>query len=350
MDAMLQTIEISGASGDSTVTVGGTVPMVADLVPKGARVLCVTDENVARLHGAALPLWPQLLIGQGEKSKTVETVLELFRPLLAQEADRGIFLVGVGGGIVCDVTGFLASTFMRGVRFGFVSTTLLAQVDASVGGKNGVNVDGYKNIMGTFNQPEFVLCPADALGTLPTAELGCGLAEILKHILIADAAMLPYLEEHAEDALAADPEVLGTLVAHSVRIKAGVVNQDEREAGERRKLNFGHTLGHAIEKLQGVPHGHAVGIGTALAVRLSARRGLIGQAEVERVEALLHRLGLPTRPSVAADAIIDTMRHDKKRAGERIHFVFLAELGRAVVESMPLAELEADARAVLAEM
>jgi 3-dehydroquinate synthase len=323
--------------------------MVADLVPKGARVFCVTDETVAALHGASLPDWPRLLMGKGEKSKTVETILDLFRSLLAQEADRGIFLVGVGGGIVCDVTGFLASTFMRGVRFGFVSTTLLSQVDASVGGKNGVNVDGYKNIMGNFNQPEFVLCPTDALATLPKHELGCGLAEILKHVLIADAAMLPYLEEHAEGALAADAEVLGTLVAHSVRIKAGVVNRDERESGERRKLNFGHTLGHAVETLQGVPHGHAVGIGTALAVRLSARRGYLSPADVARVESLLVRLGLPTRPEVGIDEIIATMRHDKKRAGDRIHFVFLKELGQAVVESLPLDELEAEARAVLAE-
>jgi 3-dehydroquinate synthase len=348
--ATLEQIGIQGSSGASTVIVGGQAAMVADLVPAGARVFCVTDENVARLHGASLPSWPRLLMGQGEGCKTMETILDLFRSLLAQEADRGIFLVGVGGGIVCDVTGFLASTFMRGVRFGFVSTTLLAQVDASVGGKNGVNVDGYKNIMGNFNQPEFVLCPTDALATLPKAELGCGLAEILKHILIADAAMLPYLEEHADDALAADPDVLRELVAHSVRIKAGVVNRDERESGERRKLNFGHTLGHAVEKLQGVPHGHAVGIGTALAVRLSARRGYLGQADVARVESLLEQLGLPTRPSVGVDEIIATMRHDKKRAGERIHFVFLAELGRAVVESLPLAELEAEVRAVLAEM
>lgn len=349
MDATPDTIQISGSSGLSTITVGGRVADVASLVPPGARVFCITDANVARLHGSALPPWPRFEIGQGEGGKTVDTVVELFRSLLAVEADRGIFLVGIGGGIVCDVTGFLASTFLRGVRFGFVATTLLAQVDASVGGKNGVNVDGYKNIMGVFNQPEFVLCPTDALATLPPAELRCGLAEILKHILIADGAMLPYLEAHAEAALAADPAVLRTLVAHSVRIKAGVVNRDERETGERRKLNFGHTLGHAVEKLQRVPHGEAVGIGTALAVRLSARRGLLSDQDAARVEALLARLGLATRPSVDAEAIIGTMRHDKKRAGDRIHFVFLAALGRAVVESIPLDELEAETRAVLAE-
>ena len=308
----METIRIEGAAGSSTIQVGGRLAGIADLVPTGARAFCVTDENVARLHGASLPPWPRLLVGQGEESKTVATVVELFRRLLAEEADRGIFLVGVGGGIVCDVTGFLASTFLRGVRFGFAATTLLAQVDASVGGKNGVNVDGYKNIMGTFNQPEFVLCPGDVLGTLPPHELGCGLAEILKHILIADAGMLSYLEEHAEKALAADPEVLATLVAHSVRIKAGVVNRDERETGERRILNFGHTLGHAVEKVERVPHGHAVAIGTALAMRLSARRGPIGRDDVERVERLLVRLGLPTRPAADAETLLATMRHDKK--------------------------------------
>ena len=345
----MKTLKINTSIGKSSILIGEKIENTARYLP-AAHVVIITDEKLGRIYGSSFPSDNVITIGLGEQIKTLKTVQTIYETLLTLGADRSTFLLGIGGGIVCDITGFVASTYMRGIRFAFVSTSLLSQVDASVGGKNGVNVEGYKNIMGPFNQPEFVLCPADALSTLPTKELGCGLAEILKHILIADAAMLPYLEEHAEDALAADPEVLGTLVAHSVRIKAGVVNQDEREAGERRKLNFGHTLGHAIEKLQGVPHGHAVGIGTALAVRLSARRGLIGQAEVERVEALLHRLGLPTRPSVAADAIIDTMRHDKKRAGERIHFVFLAELGRAVVESMPLAELEADARAVLAEM
>ncbi len=350
MDATPDIIAISGSSGQSRIVVGGRVADVAGLVPPGARVFCVTDANVNRLHGHALPAaWTRCEIGQGEASKTVDTVVALFRTLLAAEADRGVFLVGLGGGIVCDVTGFLASTFLRGVRFGFVATSLLAQVDASVGGKNGVNVDGYKNIMGVFNQPEFVLCPGDALATLPPAELRCGLAEILKHILIADAAMLPCLEAQADAALAADPDVLRVLVAHSVRIKAGVVNRDERESGERRKLNFGHTLGHAVEKLQRVPHGEAVGIGTALAARLSARRGMLPATDAARIERTLARLGLPTRPTVDAEAIIATMRHDKKRAGDRLHFVFLAGLGQAVVESIPLDELEAETRAILAE-
>lgn len=350
MEARPDSIEISGSSGQSKIVVGGRVADVVGLVPPGARVFCITDANVNRIHGEALPAdWPRLEIGLGEASKTVDTVVGLFRSLLAAEADRGIFLVGVGGGIVCDVTGFLASTFLRGVRFGFVATSLLAQVDASVGGKNGVNVDGYKNIMGVFNQPEFVLCPGDALATLPPAERRCGLAEILKHILIADAAMLPYLEKHADAALAADPDTLRVLVAHSVRIKAGVVNRDERESGERRKLNFGHTLGHAVEKLQQVPHGEAVGIGTALAARLSARRGMLPETDAARIERTLARLGLPTRPAADAEAIIATMRHDKKRAGERIHFVFLAAIGQAVVESIPLSELATETRAILAE-
>lgn len=310
--------------------------------------MVITDENVDRLYGSRIPAeWPRIRIGLGEKAKTPDTVVDVIRQLIGLEADRSTFILGMGGGIVCDTAGFIASTFMRGVRFGFVSTTLLSQVDASVGGKNGVNVDGYKNIFGTFNQPEFVLCDTDVLSSLPVEELRCGLAEILKHILIADVSMLPYLEENAELALAAAPKVLQALVTHSVEVKASVVNKDEKEAGERRKLNFGHTLGHAMEKLGGLRHGEAVSIGTMLALQLSHRMGLISQADVDRVEALQKALGMPTKPVHSSEAILHAMRNDKKRQGADIHFVVLEALGKGTVVRMPIDELETIARELL---
>ncbi|MCK5801405.1 MAG: 3-dehydroquinate synthase [Lentisphaeria bacterium] len=345
----MDVLTVKGKSGSSQIVLDASLDRLEEYVPDG-RTFIVTDANVERLYGDRLPSdWPRIRIGLGESAKTPETVIDAIRQLIALEADRSVFIVGVGGGIVCDVTGFIASTFMRGVRFGFVSSTLLSQVDASVGGKNGVNVDGYKNIFGTFNQPKFVLCDTNMLATLPIEELRCGLAEILKHILIADVDMLPYLEENASRALAADQDVLRTLVAHSVRVKANVVNQDEREAGERRKLNFGHTFGHAIEKLGGLRHGEAVAIGTLFALRLSEHRNLIQSADVARIETLLKALGLPTTTNHPADEVLRTMRSDKKRSGADIHFVLLERLGKARVERMPLDELEEVARDIFME-
>jgi 3-dehydroquinate synthase len=229
---------------------------------------------------------------------------------------------------------------MRGVHFGFVATTLLAQVDASVGGKNGVNFSGYKNMVGVFNQPEFVICDLDLLKTLPKREVLCGMAEIVKHGAIADADLFAFLEENAQGALELDPVVVERLVYDSVVIKSAVVSRDEKEAGERRKLNFGHTFGHAIEKTSGVPHGEAVSAGMAAAARLSAQKGLLAHAEADRLIALLDRLGLPTRIPAKPESVLDALRKDKKRKGAGIHFVLLADIGRAVIEEIPLAELD----------
>ena len=183
-----------------------------------------------------------MTVGAGESAKTLDTAGRLYEELMALSVDRSGFIVAVGGGIVCDVAGFVASTYLRGIRFAFVASTLLAQVDASVGGKNGVNVGGYKNMVGVFNQPEFVICDPHLLGTLPQNEILCGAAEIIKHAAIADSALFGYLEENSHRLFDLDEAVVEKLVYDSVLIKSGVVNRDEKETGERRKLNFGHTF------------------------------------------------------------------------------------------------------------
>jgi len=277
----------------------------------------------------------------GEEIKTIETVQQIYTELLDHEADRSTFVVGVGGGIVCDITGYVASTFMRGVRFGFVATTLLAQVDASVGGKNGVNFKGYKNIVGVFNQPEFVLCDMNLLATLPEQEIACGFAEIVKHGAIGDVALFEYLEVNFAKALALDKEAIGKAVYDSVKLKAAVVNQDEKEQGERKKLNFGHTFGHAIEKTTAVPHGVAVSLGMVVASQLSVKKGLFPSTEAERIKALLQNMGLPVKLEIDRKSVIDALKKDKKREGQEIHFVLLDRIGRAVVEPIALEELEA---------
>jgi 3-dehydroquinate synthase len=243
--------------------------------------------------------------------------------------------------VVCDIAGFVASTYLRGVRFGFAATTLLAQVDASVGGKNGVNFGGYKNMVGVFRQPEFVLCDPTLLTTLPEKERLSGLGEIVKHAAIGDRACFEFLENAYEKALKLDPAVIEQLVYASVVLKAAIVNRDETEQGERRRLNFGHTFGHAIEKITGVTHGEAVGLGMAAACRLSRKKGLLSEQAVERVIRLIGNLHLPVRIRVDRKALLDALRRDKKREGEKIHFVLLQDIGRAVIEPVPLDELEA---------
>ncbi len=336
----VKTLKIEGLTGDSTILVGERLQNVNDYIPVDKAVI-ITDINVGHLYRQDFPACDVITIGTGEKIKNLDTVRTIYAKLVDLEADRSCFIVGIGGGIVCDITGFAASTYLRGVRFGFVSSTLLSQVDASVGGKNGVNFGGYKNMIGVFNQPEFVICDANLLHTLPANEILCGMAEIVKHAAIADAGLFSYLEEYYDQALALDSEVIQKLVYDSIVIKAAIVNKDETEQGERRKLNFGHTFGHAFEKIIGVPHGEAVAAGMVIAAMISVKRGHLAAAEAQRIEDLLKKLRLPTGIQVEKNALIDALRKDKKRQGDRIHFVLLDQIGRAVVNEISIAELEA---------
>ncbi|MFZ3045316.1 MAG: 3-dehydroquinate synthase, partial [Desulfatirhabdiaceae bacterium] len=273
--------------------------------------------------------------------KTLDTVNDIYRQLVDLEADRSTVIVGIGGGIVCDITGFVASTYMRGVSFGFVATTLLAQVDASVGGKNGVNFAGFKNMVGVFNQPEFVICDMNLLHTLSKRDLLCGFAEIVKHAIIADADMFVYLESQWPQALALDSGVIEKLVHDSVVIKAGVVNRDETEKGERRILNFGHTIGHAVEKTTGAPHGEAVSIGMVAAAAIARHYGLLSETDAGRITDLLTRLNLPVHLSGKREAILAAMRKDKKREGDEILFVLPEGIGKAVIRPLSLSRIAA---------
>jgi 3-dehydroquinate synthase len=230
---------------------------------------------------------------------------------------------------------------MRGLRFGFVASTLLAQVDASVGGKNGVNLDGFKNMVGIFSQPEFVICDLNLLGTLSKPDLLCGFAEMIKHAVIADAQLFAFLENQWPQALALDSKVIEKLVYDAIVIKADVVNRDETEKGERRILNFGHTIGHAVEKTTGMPHGEAVSIGMVAAAAMSHRCGLMTENDAARVETLLSRMNLPTRLRGHRNALLSAVRKDKKREGRDILFVLSEGIGKAVVHPLSFSRIEA---------
>ncbi|MDZ7761658.1 MAG: 3-dehydroquinate synthase [Desulfovermiculus sp.] len=323
----------------SRILIGRHDDKLTTLIPN-QRAAIVTDHNVYRLYGSGFPELPVLTIGSGEGIKNLETVAQLARELMDLNADRSWFILGIGGGIVCDVAGFLASIYMRGVRFGFVPTTLLAQVDASVGGKNGVNLDGYKNMLGVFNQPEFVLCDPEYISTLKEEDLACGLAEVIKHAAIADLDLFSFLEVNQQAVLGREQQAVQRLVLDSVRIKANVVSQDEKESGLRRVLNFGHTFGHALEKETGISHGRAVSQGMAAAAELSVRRGLLSQADCARLRSLLTAYHLPTQLQTEPANLVQALARDKKREGDDVHFVLLQGLGQAVVQTLPLSEVE----------
>jgi 3-dehydroquinate synthase len=334
----MQEITVEGQSGRSRLLIGETLANLKRYLPEG-RAIIITDENVARIYGDRFPEADVITIGCGETHKTLETLARIYDRLIALEADRSAFIVGIGGGIVGDVTGFAASTYMRGVRFGFVASTLLAQVDATVGGKNGVNFKGYKNMVGVFNQPRFVLADIGLLKTLPAEEIACGLAEIVKHACIRDAGYFQYIEDNCDAIGRLDPQVMHKLVYDSVVIKSDVVNQDEREAGERRKLNFGHTIGHALEKTLGISHGAAVSVGAVMAARLSHQYGLLDRPAVQRIENLLARLNLPVQIEFDPPAVFEALGKDKKRQGDKIKFVLLESIGCARVQDVTMEEL-----------
>jgi 3-dehydroquinate synthase len=280
-----------------------------------------------------------VIVSAGEAAKTLAQAGRLYDAMLAMGLDRGSAVVALGGGVVTDLGGFAAATYMRGIPWVAVATTLLAQVDAAVGGKTAVDHPECKNLIGAFHQPAAVFADVATLATLPEEELRTGLAEVVKHAVIRDADLFALLEIQADRIMARDPAVLEQTVARNVRIKAEVVMADERESGLRRILNYGHTVGHAIESLAmqssaaagGPPmtHGRAVALGMVAEARIAERRGLVGRAVVDRQRRLLERFGLPVRAAGAIDLArcLELMRHDKKAEAGRLVFVLPESIG-----------------------
>jgi len=335
----LTTIEVRAPSGVCRVHVGESLGRLGRHIPAG-RAFYVTDANVFRFYGPSFGPGETIVLTPGEASKTLAAVEQIYDGLFDAGADRSTFVVAVGGGVVCDVAGFAASTYLRGLPFGFAPTTLLAQVDAGIGGKNGVDFRGCKNLVGVFQQPRFVLCDPAVLRTLPARETANGLAEMVKTAAIGSPALFDEIERAPEKALGLEPDFIGRAVLESLRIKAAVVEADERDAGARRVLNFGHTFGHALEAAAGLDHGQAVAAGLVFAAGLSVRKGFLAARDRDRIAALVGRLGLPVAVGAPAAALIEAVRKDKKRAGEAIHFVFLEAIGRPLVREVPMAELE----------
>jgi 3-dehydroquinate synthase len=302
-------------------------------------IIIITDTNIKKYHGEKFPLVPIIEIGTGEKIKTQKTVDTIISKLIELGADRHSYLVGIGGGIVCDITGYVASVFMRGIRFGFVSTSLLSQVDASIGGKNGINHTGFKNMVGTFNHPDFVICDTELLATLPPDEIRNGMAEVVKHAIISDAAMLFFVKKEYENILKLSHEHISYLIQNSIRIKSSFVIADEKEVGERKKLNLGHTFGHAIEKLCNISHGSAVSVGIVEEAELSFKFGYCTRETVTKITELLRSLGLPTEISFDKDQLFNAIKKDKKQNRDKLDFIFIEDIGRVTIKQVKYAEL-----------
>ena len=316
---------------------------------RSKRVLIVSNEVVAPLYldklksalqnqeGAAIEV-DTVILPDGEHTKTLETMTLILDELLARRHERSTTLIALGGGVTGDITGFAAAIYQRGVNFIQVPTTLLSQVDSSVGGKTGVNHPLGKNMIGAFYQPQCVLADIDVLSTLPVRELQAGLAEVIKYGLLGNAGFFSWLEQNIEALLARDPALLAEAVRISCEEKARIVAADEKEGGVRALLNLGHTFGHAIETAMGYGtwlHGEAVGTGMVMAADLSRRLGWISNEDALRARRLIERAGLPVCPpaGMTAEQFMELMSVDKKVQSGRIRFVLLRQIGEAVVES-----------------
>lgn len=303
----------------------------------GATIL-ITDENVYKAHVKRFRGWNTIILKPGEEFKVQATVDAVIEKLIEMEADRKTTLVGVGGGVITDITGYVASVYMRGLRFGFLPTSILALADASIGGKNGIDVGVYKNMVGVIRQPSFILHDMVFLNSLPQQEWENGFAEIIKHACIKDAAMFAELERNSLKTYRGRQKSICELIQGNALIKTRVVQKDEFEKGERRLLNFGHTLGHALETQYELLHGQAISIGMTYACHISEQ--LTGFKQTERVVTVLEKYNLPTYASFDKQKVFDVLKMDKKRERKEMNYVLLERIGKGVVKSISLKQLE----------
>jgi 3-dehydroquinate synthase len=342
----VQTVKVSLGARSYSIEIGGgllsTLGKKCAALGLGQRCAVITDRAVGKLYAktAVASLKKAgfdahvITVDSGEKSKSLAIVGKCYDQCAAHRLERKSFIVALGGGVVGDLAGFVAATYLRGIPFVQVPTTLLSQVDSSVGGKTGVNLKAGKNLVGAFYQPRLVLCDLDAMRTLPPREYRAGLAEVIKYGIIYDAALFARIERDLGKLLKKDARVLADVVARCCEIKADVVGQDETECGLRAILNFGHTIGHAIEAISGYGkylHGEAISIGQVAAAKISAEQFGLPGADVKRIEQLFKRAGLPTKIKMSAPQrtkLFAAMKVDKKVSAGEIKFVLAKKIGR----------------------
>jgi 3-dehydroquinate synthase len=329
------TYKFSSASTDFYFASG--ISHLKELTDTKATII-ITDENVYNAHSKRFKGWDTIVLKPGEEHKVQSTVDSVIEQLIIMEADRKTTLVGVGGGVITDITGYIAAVYMRGLRFGFIPTSVLSLVDASIGGKNGIDVGVYKNMVGVIRQPAFILHDMVFLNSLPQAEWENGFAEIIKHASIKDAAMFAELESKTLKHYQGRQQSICDLLQRNAVIKCKVVQKDEFEKGDRRLLNFGHTLGHALENQYELSHGQAIAIGMTYACHISEQ--LTGFKQTERVASLLEKYNLPTYADFDKAKAFGVLKMDKKRERKEMNYVLLDKIGKGIVKTIPLKQLE----------
>lgn len=330
-----RTYKFSNSSVDYYLA--GGISHLRDLADQKHAII-ITDENIYNAHTKRFKGWNTIVLKAGEEYKVQATVDSIIEQLIEMEADRKTTLIGVGGGVITDLTGYVASVYMRGIRFGFLPTSLLALVDASIGGKNGIDVDVYKNIVGIIRQPSFILHDMYFLNTLPQAEWENGFAEIIKHGCIKDAVMFRELEAGSLRKYQSSKKLICELVQRNAILKTKVVQQDEFEKGDRKLLNFGHTLGHALENQYELSHGQAIAIGMTYACHISQQLNRF--KDTDRVVQLLEKYGLPTYAAFDKSKVFEVLKMDKKRERSEMNYVLLEKIGKGVIKSIPIQQLE----------
>lgn len=327
---------IAYSSASTTFCFDASLELLKELAPP-ANSFILTDENLMMHYQQAFKPWQVITVPAGEASKNLDTLDDVIRQLIALDAGRDATLIGIGGGVVTDIAGFAAGIYKRGIRCGFVPTSILGMIDAAIGGKNGLDIGEYKNMMGLVRQPEFILYDYSLLQTLPEEEWICGFAEVIKHAAIKDAAMFALLEQHTLKDFQKDRALLAGLIRSNALLKARVVKEDEWENGDRKLLNFGHTLGHAIENSYALSHGQAISVGMAFAAKISET--FAGFAESARLIGLLEKYGLPVQFLFDSRQALHYMMADKKKVGEKISYVLLREIGHAVIQPLSIDEI-----------
>jgi len=330
-----QTFQFTTASVDYYFD--ASIKELKEIVPVDNTII-ITDETIFEFHETKFKGFKTIVLTPGEKYKNQATIDSIINQLIELQADRKTTLVGIGGGVITDMTGYVSSIYMRGIAFGFVPTTLLAMVDASIGGKNGIDVGMYKNMVGIIRQPKFLLYDISLLKTLPDVEWSNGFAEIIKHACIKDAPMFKMLKANNLTSFQKDKVLLAEIVERNAKLKTKVVQKDEFEKGDRKLLNFGHTLGHALENQYELFHGQAVAIGMTYASIISEQ--LLGFKQTTAIKEVIESYGLPTTIDFDKEKVLKVLKMDKKREKETVNYILLEKIGKGVIKQIPLTQIE----------
>lgn len=333
----MKKIKVKYSTSSTEIYLDAGFAQLKKMVDSKSSVL-ITDENVYKAHRQRFKGWNVIVLKPGEEYKIQSTADAIIDQLIKLEVDRKSNIVGVGGGVITDMTGYVASVYMRGIRFGFVPTSILGLVDASIGGKNGIDVGSYKNMVGSIRQPAFLLHDLKFLNSLPKKEWENGFAEIIKHACIKDVALFKKLEVHTLKEFQNKQKEISELIQKNVWIKNRIVQQDEFETGERRLLNFGHTLGHALETQYELLHGQAISIGMSFACFISEQ--VCGFRQTEKIQSVLEKYHLPVAADFNKQKVFEVLKMDKKRERKSMNFVLLNKIGDAVVRPLSLSQVE----------